>query len=450
MLNEKQNQLDDLLQKTAESLDISPSDYERAVSTYKAVGCWLEDGYAAKAYPLCNSRPRITVQGSMALGTVARPMKEDSEGDYDLDLVCELPVSSLEKNPINASKIKNHVGDRLKAHGTYKQKLQPEGRRCWTMEYAASEGIGFHMDILPCVLDAATGKCISESFPGNPDTGWEFTVSTIALTHKERKDAPQYEWKSGNPAGYSKWFRKQNQTFTVYSSVQKKRIFESTTGQSGRPLFNSIAEVPDELVRTPLQRTIQLFKRHRDVRFQKNSDFKPISVILTTLAANLYEGESDLFSTVKNVTSKLLLHAGLLQNPQFRLLNEKMTQMRLITRTSDGRWFIPNPVNPVENFADRWHEDNHARAKAFFQWLEWLEADIKALEEKRGLTEISNFLSKIFGERVAQEAVKKFGVKLGGEYKEARDSGKLRMSPVTGALGVAGAITVPKHNFHGD
>ncbi len=449
MLNEKQTHLDDLLQKTAETLDISPSDYKRAVASYKSVGGWLEAGYSDKAYPFCSAQPRITVQGSMALGTVARPWKGDTEGDYDLDLICELPVVSLEKNPVNASKIKNQVGDRLRAHGTYKQKLQPEGRRCWTMEYAASEGIGFHMDILPCILDPFMGKWISENFLGNPDAGWEFTATTIALTHKEKKDA-QYEWKSGNPAGYSKWFRKQNQTFKTYSSVQKKRIFETSTIQDGRPLFNSIAEVPDELVRTPLQRTVQLFKRHRDIRFQKDPTFKPISVILTTLAAKLYEGESDLFSTVKNITSKLLLHAGLLQNPQFRLLNEKMTGMKLITRTPDGRWFIPNPVNPIENFADRWHEDDNARAKAFFQWLEWVEADIRELEEKKGLVEISNFLSSIFGERVAREAVKNFGVKLGGEYKEARESGKLRMSAVTGALGVSGTVTVPKHNFHGN
>ena len=48
----------------------------------------------------------------------------------------------------------------------------------------------------------------------------------------------------------------------------------------------------------------------------------------------------------------------------------------LITRTADGKWSILNPTNPGENFADRWHEDDHARAKAFFQWVGWLRDDL--------------------------------------------------------------------------
>ena len=39
--------------------------------------------------------------------------------------------------------------------------------------------------------------------------------------------------------------------------------------------------------------SIQLMKRHRDVMFRKNCDLGPISVILTNLGANAYEGKTD-------------------------------------------------------------------------------------------------------------------------------------------------------------
>ena len=42
----------------------------------------------------------------------------------------------------------------------------------------------------------------------------------------------------------------------------------------------------------------------------------------------------------------------------------------------DGTWYIANPVNGKENFADRWHEDDHARARAFFRWVDALREDL--------------------------------------------------------------------------
>ncbi|WP_446831961.1 hypothetical protein [Candidatus Foliamicus sp.] len=33
-------------------------------------------------------------------------------------------------------------------------------------------------------------------------------------------------------------------------------------------------------------------------------------------------------------------------------------------------------LNPDKNFADRWHEDNHARAHAFFAWADALQKDL--------------------------------------------------------------------------
>lgn len=69
--------------------------------------------------------------------------------------------------------------------------------------------------------------------------------------------------------------------------------------------------------------------------------------------------------------------------PTFRF-DEAMAQSAytLITRTADGKWYIPNPTNHGENFADIWHEGYHARAKAFFQWVAWAKEDFINIAER--------------------------------------------------------------------
>ena len=49
---------------------------------------------------------------------------------------------------------------------------------------------------------------------------------------------------------------------------------------------------------------------------------------------------------------------------------------RLLKRKDNGEWEIQNPVDPDENFADKWHENNYEKANAFFQWVDWLKQDL--------------------------------------------------------------------------
>lgn len=71
--------------------------------------------------------------------------------------------------------------------------------------------------------------------------------------------------------------------------------------------------------------------------------------------------------------SQLHAHAALIDD---RSVDLAYARVNPIQRTEDGRWYIGNPVNPNENFADRWHEDNHARARAFFSWVAALKRDL--------------------------------------------------------------------------
>lgn len=108
----------------------------------------------------------------------------------------------------------------------------------------------------------------------------------------------------------------------------------------------SVDEIPDYKVRTPLQQAIQLLKRHRDCMFAEDGEHKPISIIITTLAAHAYNEEASLSAALQSILMNM-----------DRYIEER-----------DGIAWVSNPVNPAENFADKWPEEPRKRDN-FFRWL---------------------------------------------------------------------------------
>ena len=381
----EEQQLSMLLEDEARGLDISPSDYQRAVESYTAVGNWLEEGFQ-EAYPGSVAEPEVYPQGSMRLGTVVRPVKDGQEPCYDIDLVCELQADKLVMSP---RAVKHQVGDRLKAHGTYADMLDDEGRRCWTLEYASRNDVDFHIDILPCVPATADTKAqlVAVGVPERCARG------AVAITHASDRAAPRYECKCGTPKGYAEWFDVRNAAAFIRAQQDQKEVLL----ENNRRIYASVDDVPDQLVRTPLQRAVQVLKRHRDVRFKDDPEYRPISMIITTAAAQFYDGEADTFTAVRNIVSTLAAHAALLSDPNARL-EEGVVEPRLITRLEDGTWYIPNPVNPEENFADRWHEEDHARARAFFRWVNWVKDDVlEPLAAEQSLSNARRMVNSAMG-----------------------------------------------------
>ena len=337
----------EFLERVASEIDIPPSKYRDAVDHYEAVGSWLEDG----EYPGSPGELAIYPQGSFRLGTVVRPVRDGIEAGYDIDLVCELPLYKPLTTP---QAVKQMVGNRLRQHETYRRLLDSEGRRCWTLEYAEQDGVGFHLDVLPAV-------------PEHPARS-----TAIAITHKS---GAGYSWSASDPRGYGTWFDDKNVAAFTRVVVEQKRAIQRRASL----LYASIDDVPDQLVRTPLQRSIQLMKRNRDLHFNRPDaiDYAPISIIITTLAGHLYQGEPDTHTALAGIVQRLQGHAALVED---KGIDASLAAMNLIQRLPDGRWYIANPVNPAENFADRWHEDDHARARAFFSWVEVLQKDLLSLQ----------------------------------------------------------------------
>lgn len=388
MSKETVSKYNQVLDHLTDGLDISPTKYKQAVERYTAVGNWLNEGtngdFDVSIYP----------QGSFRLGTVIRPWRDGVESDYDIDLVCELQVDKTRNHP---AEIKKFVGDRLKENADYKRMLEPESSRCWTIHYAdGSDGIGFHMDILPSVPEdiQSIQALVTQGVPS------DIANQAIAIVDNTAREG--YSWTSSNPNGFADWFDQINQlVYRTLEKSQKNILFESN-----RELYEMISDVPNQLVRTPLQRSIQILKRHRDTRFSKPewNDAKPMSMIITTLSARLYQNQSDTYSTLQNIVLQLSHHAKLLETD--RLLKANMADFPLITRLGN-EWYVPNPVNPEENFAENWHEDNHRKARAFFQWVKWIESDILQVSEDVDSKTITKSLNPFFGEGIVKEAVSK-------------------------------------------
>ena len=161
LTNEQKIQFNEIFEELGNNLDISETQHNNAVKSYQAVGSWLskEDSLLAKY------NPQILTQGSFLLGTVIKPVNEND--DLDIDLVCELTG----KNENWTQKdLKTIVGDRLKQNDTYKEMLDDEGRRCWTLEYrkeSENEKEKYHMDILPSIISDGYSVLLTKAFSEN-------------------------------------------------------------------------------------------------------------------------------------------------------------------------------------------------------------------------------------------------------------------------------------------
>jgi len=351
---------EEALQKAAKQLDIAPSKYKLAMERFSSMKEYLLNGSHDNTSTVCE----VYLQGSFNLGTEIRPYKNSKDADYDIDIVCRL---AYQKDKVTPKSVKHEVGNLLKSHGTYSKLLDKEGKRCWTLNYAERDGIGFHMDILPSVQEHA------------------YYSNDIAVTNK-CSNPECYNWSSSNPKDFATWFHNKNKTvFNQLKEAQKQILFE---GYRQEGIFDNYKDVPDFHVKTPLQRSIQLLKRHRDIRFsnQKNEKYKPISMVITALATQIYQNESTIYETLENFILTLSRHSEQMSSAFCFDKTKAESTYSLITRTADSKWYIPNPTNPEENFADKWHEVEdgvpHARAKAFFQWVEWIKNDFITATER--------------------------------------------------------------------
>lgn len=260
-MENKQN-IDKMLRRIADEIEISQTEHERAVKSYNAVGTFLDNNI-----PQYNIR--VIPQGSFRLGTVIKPITDKDE--YDIDL-----VAIVDNKFTDAEDLKNIVGDALKESDRYSEKLK-EGKRCWTIEYAESSN--YHMDILPAMK--------SDTY---------MTTKELTMTHKEDENS-DYEFRQTNPEAYYDWFVKRMEE-------EKKKLTEEYAIRNKL----EIVDVPEYAIKTTLQIAIEIIKRYRDIKFSENPDVKPISIILTTLMARIYTGKENVYELIEKFSEEYIMY----------------------------------------------------------------------------------------------------------------------------------------------
>jgi len=252
-LQDPRTQIDDLLDKMAESVQLDKSRYERMKKHYEAVKDWIESDekffkpYKYDVYP----------HGSVRILTTVKPIGKD---EFDLDIAIHLTSSLGTHTP---ARIYAELKRRLEEHATYKAMLETKNR-CIRLNYAGD----FHMDILPGVQEFA----------------WD--DNRLKVPDKEMGT-----WVSSNPRGYANWFMER-------ASLVKESLLEKALRAENIPADNFQNK-------KPLQRAVQLIKRYRDIYFQKDDTYKTSSIVLTTIAGRFYNGEDSIFDAVDNIITAI-------------------------------------------------------------------------------------------------------------------------------------------------
>jgi len=350
-------------------LDLPHGAYEKAAARYQSLGEWFNRDESQ----LSKCDVHIFPQGSFRLGTAIRPL--DQSDAYDIDLACKLR-SNVTKDRHSQASLKTMVGTELESYRKANNIKAPliSKHRCWRMEY--QDQLDFHLDAVPCIpADDVLRNSIAESLvkSGN-EVSFARNLSMHAVSITDDRH-PEYEkispnWNRSNPEGYAQWFESRMQ------ANKYRQILERA----------EVTDLPAYSLKTPLQKVVQVLKRHRDRMFMSDPEVKPISIIITTLAAMSYQGEEKLETAIQNVVSR----------------------MEQFVRQSTPR--IPNPVDPAEDFADRWAMPRYAHLKLehnFWNWLTQAKSDFDLILKSRDPIFLSEHFSRKFGSSISDTDLKK-------------------------------------------
>lgn len=366
-MNMHVNSIEAFLEALRQELEVPDHRYEQAERSYTSLGDWLHrESSTVRQYD-----PQVYCQGSFRLGTAIRPHTDAEE--YDVDSVVEL--RSLTKREKTQYELKVMLGAEIVAYHDAMAMVKPvrEGNRCWILDYA--DGAQFHMDIVPAVPNPDQQISLLNSM--YLDTRWASTAISITDRREATYTLLTNDWPRSNPKGYANWFAsRQAEVFE-----RRQRVALDSLRKQGL-VTASVERLPAFKVKTPLQSAIMILKRHRDNMFARELDMRPISVIITTLAAHAYNNQD-------TITGAL-----------FAALND----MDKFIVQQGGRWIVANPTDALENFADKWNRDPKKKA-AFDAWLRQARTDFYAAAQAGTFKDMADALNPRMGYALSMRAM---------------------------------------------
>jgi hypothetical protein len=296
-------QLDDLLDRMAESLQLDKTRYELMIQHYEAIKKWIEaDEQFFKPF-----KYELYPHGSVRIRTTVKPIGKD---EFDLDIALHLKLQWDIHTP---EKIYFELRRRLSEHAIYKEKMELKNR-CIRLNYSGD----FHMDILP----------------GVQENDWDEDKIRVP-------DRLLGYWVSSNPRGYSKWFL--NKANTVKISLLEKALRAENLPSN------------DFENKKPLQRAVQLIKRYRDIYFHDDDTFKTSSIILTTIAGLYYNGEESIYLTVENIVNRIRQHT-IHNSWRLKVLNPVNSEEDFTDKWEREPRYYQAFKTFYEHLYEQWHE----------------------------------------------------------------------------------------------
>ncbi len=396
--------VDALLADVAIRVQLSQTNYDRAVDRYRAIRNWIERDDS----PLRDDVKLFYPQGSMAVGaTIASKLGTD---EFDIDVVAQLnlPENGLPKQALDLlyRAIRGEPGSRY--HRMTKRKT-----RCITVQYED----GMHVDVTPAVRRW-----------GTPDR-----ESVIFHQRPEEPHDPGYTHVA-NPYGFAEWFNDKTQPDDAFADVFEARAREYLQ------VFARAASDPIPPQEPPSRKSkaviaLQLLKRWRNVQYDARPGRRPPSIMIAKLVADAANGTDRL--------SEELLH-------QSRHMLSMFQQ-----EDSNGRLLhISNPVCRLDVLTDRWPESRQDQ-KLFIRDLDVLVENVERLVSGCDMEEMQRLMVGLFGEKPAVDAFRVFNERIGDDVR----SGRSRHRPDVGGLVIPGAATgigassasraTPSHRFFG-
>jgi len=318
-------QLEDTLAKMAEAAELDQTRWARMKSAYEGISKWLSEdpGFFGEV------EIEIYPQGSVSIGTTTKPY---GKTEFDLDVIIHIKLLSSDYEP---EAIFNEVVRRLNENETY-QKMSESKSRCVRLNYKGD----FHLDVVPgCMVVVYDDKLI------------------------DIPDQKSKIWLRSCPKGYQSWF------IDIANRVELTFLEKAFSANK--------VEIEEYSKKKPLQRAVQLIKMDRNIYFNENPENAPASIILTTLAAQFYDGQPSISETFEGIISKIRNHI----------------QTLYIIKP----FKLPNPVNPSENLADVW-DDKPELYRHFIAFIEQLYSDWQELKESHGIEKEAELMKGMFGE----------------------------------------------------
>lgn len=372
-LENKTTQIDDLLDKMAEAVQLDDTRYDRMKTSYESVKNWIEDDeiffkpYNYDVYP----------HGSVRILTTVKPIGKD---EFDLDIAIHLKSITPHTPQRIYAELKRCMEAYAKKYGL---KIEAKNR-CIRINYAGD----FHMDILPGIQE-------------NP-----FDQNKIKVPDRELGD-----WVSSNPRGYGDWFMGK-------ANLVRESLLEKALRAEKLPADNFKHK-------KPLQRAVQLIKRYRDMYFQKDDTYKTSSIILTTIAGQFYQGEESIFDTVDNI----------------------ITTIRTKVNQPIGRLKIVNPINPTEDFTDKW-DDEPEYYEAFKKFASHLYNEWQKLKMQNGILEEGIIMKGLFGDDIFTKAQTNQTARIEA-LRKSKELGVTRNTGMLTSASSVGAAAIKSNTFFG-